>query len=132
MPQVPKIMTMKMKLLKMMLTQMKTLTMELWTSWTYLRLYHLLLNQLFQSKNPERVHTKADLLLSVLTVGAIQQADHLDQTSRMTMMMTSIDDDQHRSFLDDEPIMTRADKKRVHKFMTKYVGSRGKKTKMRK
>lgn len=43
------------------------------------------------------------------------------------------DDEQNlSSFLDDDPIMSRSDKKRVYKFMKKYIGSRGRKTKKRK
>jgi len=42
------------------------------------------------------------------------------------------DEKQHTTFLDDVPIMTRDDEKRVQHFMKKYIGSRGKQWKKRK
>jgi hypothetical protein len=39
------------------------------------------------------------------------------------------DEKQHSSFIDDDPIMTRNDEKRVRYFMKKYIGSNGKKRK---
>jgi len=39
------------------------------------------------------------------------------------------DEKQHSSFIDDDPIMTRNDKKKFRYFMKKYIGSKGKKSK---
>ena len=92
MSQVSKRVMMKMSLLTMMLSLMKT-------SWIWQRLFHLLLNQSFLSKNPQlkmgalqnrKDHTMGGLLPSVHTVEATYQADQPDRMSLMMMIKNSL------------------------------------------